>query len=299
VRVCKHHFKWVLRVQDTRLRNLGQARIGNGDVTADGRGAHGKQKTTTAETEQRIDDHLRSFPTEGSHYTLQNEQQYLDAALTASKMWHLYLKKHEPAAYQSLFEPVEDLDEDEDEDEDMDSDAATEGRKKAMAKPGGGGGEDPKPVVTYQRYLNHFHRLGLQIQKLASDTCSACDKAQLRIAESEDGEGKEQLQSAHTAHLELADKSYALRSRDQAKSFERETKAADMPLPFQSVPGVEYLVADFGGNIQLPKLAVGESFYLRKLRLYNYGMYFGSLDQHHFSFWSEAVANKTVQNTHS
>jgi hypothetical protein len=43
VRVCKHHFKWVLRVQDTRLRNLGQAKIGNGDRRDGGRQRRARQ----------------------------------------------------------------------------------------------------------------------------------------------------------------------------------------------------------------------------------------------------------------
>jgi hypothetical protein len=77
-RVCKHMLKWVFGVQDTRLRNICKAKINNGDVTADGRGAHGKQKKTSPDIEKRIDDHLKSFPTEGSHYTLNSTQEFLD-----------------------------------------------------------------------------------------------------------------------------------------------------------------------------------------------------------------------------
>ena len=239
-RVCKHFFKWVFGVQDTRLRNICKAKISNGDVAADARGKHGKQKRTSPDIEKRIDDHLKSFPTEGSHYTLNSTQKFLDSELTVHRMWRLYLKKHEPCIYQSMFKAASDDDKPEEEDEEL------------------------KPVVTYQRYLDHFNRSGLQIAALASDTCSSCDKAKLGI-EAAEGEEKVRLEAEHKAHLQLADKSYALRTRDQTRAFGKgETKASDVPLPFNSVGGIEYLVADFGGNVQLPKLAVGESFYLRK-----------------------------------
>ena len=78
-------------------------------MTADGRGAHGKQKTTTPDIEKRIDDHLKSFPTEGSHYTLGSTQEFLDSELTGHRMWRLYLKLHEPCVYRSMFEAVMDL----------------------------------------------------------------------------------------------------------------------------------------------------------------------------------------------
>jgi hypothetical protein len=242
--------KWVFGVQDTRLRNICKAKISNGDVTADGRGAHGKQKTTTPDTEKRIDNHLKSFPTEGSHYTLGSTQEFLDSELTGHRMWRLYLKKHEPCVYRSMFEAI------------VDSDDEPEGQQEKPDEEDGG----LKPVVTYQRYLDHFNEMGLQFAKLASDTCSSCDKAKLGI-EAAEGQEKERLEEEHKAHLQLADKSYALRTRDQARAFGKgQSKASDVPLPFNSVGGIEYLVADFGGNVQLPKLAVGESFYLRKLR---------------------------------
>jgi hypothetical protein len=239
--------KWVFGVQDTRLRNICKAKISNGDVAADARGKHGKQKTTTPDIEKRIDDHLKSFPTEGSHYTLGSTQEFLDSELTGHRMWCLYLKKHEPCVYRSMFEADDDQ------------------PKGQQARPEEGD-EELRPVVTYQRYLDHFNAMGLQFAKLASDTCSSCDKAKLGI-EAAEGEEKVRLEAEHKAHLQMADKSYALRTRDQTKAFGKgETTTDELPLPFNSVGGIEYLVADFGGNVQLPKLAVGESFYLRKLR---------------------------------
>lgn len=254
-RVCKHMLKWVFGVQDTRLRNLCNKKISNGDVTADGRGSHGKQKTTTEGTELRIDDHLRSFPTEESHYTLKNDQKkFLNSELSVKIMYRLFLKKHEASVYKSMFEAVVlELDSD---DEQPDN-------------PAEAGASELKPVVTYQRYLDHFNKMELQFEKLASDTCSACDKAKLLISQCEGPEEKARLKQAHKAHLELADKSYEMRTQHQAKAFGKGGTSAtgsDLPLPFNSESGIEYLVADFGGNVQLPKLAVGESFYLRKLR---------------------------------
>ena len=41
------------------------------------------------------------------------------------------------------------------------------------------------------------------------------------------------------------------------------------------------MVTDFGGNLQVPKLSVGESFYLRKLRVFNYGVYLGLCAREH------------------
>ena len=102
-RVCKEAFKSIHGVQDTRLKNLNRKILAGEAVEHDARGKHGKQPRIEADIPAQIDVHIRSFPTEASHYCLNKTEEFLDSELSVQKMWQLYLQKFESEYYQAAF----------------------------------------------------------------------------------------------------------------------------------------------------------------------------------------------------
>jgi hypothetical protein len=84
-RVCKDAFKSILGVQDTRLKNLNRKVLSGDAVEQDARGKHGKQRRVEADIPVQIDAHIRSFPTEASHYCLNKTEEFLDSELSVSE----------------------------------------------------------------------------------------------------------------------------------------------------------------------------------------------------------------------
>jgi hypothetical protein len=173
--VCKHAFKSILGVGNTRLTNLSKKLLHNERVELDNRGRHGKQPKIDALVPTQIDTHIASFPTETSHYCLNRADKILNSELSVLKMWCLYLEKHEPGVYTDMFEEVKSSDED-----------AHMGDQLQL-----------KPVCTYQRYLSHFTKSDLRFGKLAVDTCGTCDELQTRIDATADEERKRVLRAHH------------------------------------------------------------------------------------------------------
>ena len=135
-----------------------------------------------------------------------------------------------------------------------------------------------------------FNETGLQIGGLKVDSCGVCDGFQLKIQAAEEKAG---LTQEHEAHLKIADDSYAKRKKDQAVALEVDVDEKELPLEYRSVAGTETISSDFMGNICLPKLSAGETYYMRKLRLFNYGVHVGSVDRHSMYFWHEKQGRKT------
>jgi hypothetical protein len=277
--VCKHAFKSILGVQDTRLRNLNKKRLTKACIEDDGRGKHAGHRRIAAAVTEQIDAHISSFPTEPSHYVLHRVEEFLDMELSVRKMWHLYLEKHEPAVHSGMgldVDAEEEEEEEEEEDEAKDEDMVT------------------KPTVTYQRYLDHFHATGLRFGKLRLDTCGACDQFVLQAKGAEDDEEKQRIHALHQEHLTMADLAYKMRAQDLNTALDDGgLKPVDLPLPLRSVRGVETICSDYMGNLCVPKLSAGESYYKRKLKLFNYGIHVASLDQHQMYFYDEKEGRKT------
>lgn len=142
------------------------------------------------------------------------------------------------------------------------------------------------------RYLEHFHLSGLKFGSLKVDTCGICDEFSVKI-EAAEGETKEELYKKHQEHLQEADCSYQLRKQDQENALQEEVEVKELPMELRSSRGLAVITTDFMANIMLPKLSAGETFYLCHLKLFNYGIHVGSLDQHSMYFWGEREGRTT------
>jgi hypothetical protein len=68
LRVCKHTYKLVCGVQDSRLRALCAKIVNRVPVGEDRRGKHGQQRAFPEHLKQQVLAHIHSFPCEQSHY---------------------------------------------------------------------------------------------------------------------------------------------------------------------------------------------------------------------------------------
>jgi hypothetical protein len=266
LRVCKHAFRSILNVGDCRIGNIAKKVLRRERVELDGRGKHGMQPKFDNGLKEAILAHIHSFPRDTSHYTMTSTQEYLDAALSVRQMHRLYLEKHEPLVFKSM---VVNLDSEEEQEEEL------------------------QPAVKYAMYLLLFNETGLKIGGLKVDSCGVCDEFKVRIQAAPDEKEKARLAKDHEAHLKIADDSYARRKQDQATALEVDVEEKELPFEYRSVAGTESISSDFMGNICVPKLSAGETYYMRKLKLFNYGVHIGSVDRHSMYFWDEKQGRKT------
>ena len=97
VTVCKPTFLCLLGISASRINTvLRSQRMNGGVVLADRRGKydHSKQQIA-ADRIKFIEDHIRSFPVNESHYTRAHSEsrQYLSANLNIRKMYDLYVER--------------------------------------------------------------------------------------------------------------------------------------------------------------------------------------------------------------
>jgi hypothetical protein len=107
-------------------------------VSPDGRGKHANRPNRIPDdVVARIDSHIKSFPRQTSHYTLNaSPDKYLSADLSVRRMHHLYLIKFEPH--------IMSADEGDEEGDDAKADAADNGN------------DQQKPQVTYGTFTASF-----------------------------------------------------------------------------------------------------------------------------------------------
>ena len=124
------------------------------------------------------------------------------------------------------------------------------------------------------------------------------------------GEGLEEAKVKHQNHLGDAERALRMirkeltrAQRQQPKTDSEEESDSDatdsdepalmrLPLKARSQPGTEVITSDFQANLMTPKLTVGEAFYMRKLKTYNYGIYSGTRNKHTMVFWDEKTGHK-------
>jgi hypothetical protein len=157
-RVCLKAFTAILSIGSKQVKLLNTYAWTHGAmVPPDGRGKH-KNRPNRIKAVTRVDTHIKSFPRESSHYSLDPAaDRFLSADLSVRKMWRLYLVKYEP-----LTQPP---------DESGEEDG---GKADAAAQVEGAGDERQKPQVTYDYYLSRFHRFDLKFGVPAVDSCSRC-----------------------------------------------------------------------------------------------------------------------------
>jgi hypothetical protein len=279
VQVCNNAFLAILGVGATQVKNLNKQVWNHPDapISRDGRGMHGQQAQVPLDVVARVDAHIKAFPRKASHYALGGKR-YLSAELSAKQMWRLYLARYEPNVWASMQQHARDDDGDEEEDEEEDEQ------------------EDDvlQPVVVYQKYLERFNTMDLGFGKPPVDSCATCDRLKTALKACEDEEEAEALKTEKREHLVAADRFYKTRRHDQGLAETTRAQDADWHVPneegHRAADGVEFISSDMAGVLSTPKLTVGPSFYLRKLRTFCYGIWSAQANQHTLAFWSEREA---------
>jgi hypothetical protein len=250
-------------------------------VPADQRGRHSNRANKIPlDVVARIDQHIKSFPRESSHYSLDAEaEKFLSAELSVRRMWILYLVKFEP-----LTQP----------------DESDEGNADAAAQVEGAGDERQKPRVTYDYYLSRFRKYDLSFGVPAVDSCCRCDELKIQIKAAVDEDTADALRAERRAHLVEADRGYAMRLFDQKMAQECRAGDPDWECPtkeFCSWDASEFVCSDMAGVLSTPKVSANKAFYLRKLKTYCYSMFSGQAGQHSLGFWNEVTARTRITHT--
>ena len=115
-------------------------------------------------------------------------------------------------------------------------------------------------VLGHSRYLQDFVTTGLKFGKYSVDECATCTMLKEQI---DADPANDDLKLQKAKHLREADISYAQQTFDYALS--------------QKNTGTESVWFDMAAVIQIPKLATGKAFYLRKYKTYMEGF--------HISYW--------------
>jgi hypothetical protein len=220
-RVCLKAFTAILGIGTKQVKNLNAYAWANPNkalVPVDMRGKHDtRPNRIPADVVAQIDDHIKSFPRESSHYSLKTSKTFLSSDLSARKMWHLYLEKYEPHIRIIPSSDSSGADSD-----DTDSADGKEEKKRQRVGGGGGGGggggEDiddddaaQKPQITYDYYNERFNNFDLAFGKPVVDSCSTCDELELKIAAAEDEDDAAGLRAEWREHKLDAERGYAMR----------------------------------------------------------------------------------------
>jgi hypothetical protein len=240
----------------------------------DKRGKHdNRPNRIPADVVAQIDAHIKSFPREGSHYSLKTSKKFLAADLSVRKMWHLYLEKHEP----TIRLPSSDSSGTDSDGADNAADGKEEKKRRRIGGGGGGGGgggeadsddDEPaqKPVVTYDYYLEAFRKFDLAFGKPVVDSCSTCDELKNLITAAEDEDAAQALRVRRREHLKEADRGYAMRKHDQELAIaSRKASGKEWVCPaaeHRSWDATEFICSDMAGVLQTPKVPTNKAFYL-------------------------------------
>ena len=130
-------------------------------------------------------------------------------------------------------------------------------------------------MLGYSRYLQEFVTTGLKFGKYSVDECATCTMLKEQMDADPDNDD---LKLQKAKHLREADISYAQQTFDYALS--------------QKNTGTESVWFDMAAVIQIPKLATGKAFYLRKYKTYMEGFHMGSTKQNHLYCWGQKDGNK-------
>jgi hypothetical protein len=280
--VCLKAFIGILGVGSKQVKNLNAfswANPGGALVPQDGRGKHAtRPNRVPSSVVAQIDGHIKAFPRDDSHYSLNTNNKFLSAELSVGIMHRLYLAKYEPHILSS-----QEQDDGKAVDE-MDDGVAADDRK-----------EQQKPQVSYDFYNQRFRQFDLKFGLPTVDSCATCDEFILKIAAATDEDIADALRAQRRAHLVEADRGYAMRKHDQ--KLAEASRAADpkweCPVTDHcSWDGTEYVCSDMAGVLQTPRVSTNKGFYYRKLKTYCYGLYSGQAEQHTLGFWDETMAKK-------
>ena len=133
-------------------------------------------------------------------------------------------------------------------------------------------------VLSYARYLQEFNKTGLKFGRYAVDECALCTELKEKMEALNPSSNPEELaefqelEETKKEHLTQADIAY----KQQKYDYE---------LSQTSGSGVEAVWFDMAAVFQLPRLATGKAFYLRKYKTYMEGFHKGSTKENHMYLW--------------
>ena len=172
VQVCKKTFCDLHAITKRRIEILSGKLSAGVLLATDGRGKHSNRPhAIQSEVKDGIREHIRSFPKRTSHYSRSDNSKraYLAENLSISRMYRLYLDKHEPQI------------------------------KESGAKP-------QVKEWLYRKIFNEEFNLSFGYPR--SDTCETCDEMHIAIKAAKTDQEREPLQSDLAAHQEKASQGY-------------------------------------------------------------------------------------------
>ena len=226
-RICKLAFQNLHAITSSKVRHIvKQTKNGQPTVSPSLRGKHThRPNRLPAETREEVQNHIRSFPSESSHYSRAKNanRRYLAPTLTINSMYRLYAKQ------------------------------CIDDKKQ------------PVSSTMYRQIFTTDFNLGFGSPR--SDTCSRCEV----ISETEELENHKQMANAAFECQRL--------DRAQARSG-----------------SCVFITFDMEKTLPLPKLNVGEAFYLRQLWLYNTGIHLIQQkgERAFFHIWTEDEGRRGV-----
>ena len=173
VQICKKTFCNLHAVSKRRVENLAEKLVCGILVASDQRGKHSSRPHAISEQlKKQIRQHIESFPCRKSHYsqTDNRKRRYLSENLSISRMYLLYLEKHEPQVKDS----------------------------------------GDKPQVKewlYRKIFNEEYNLSFGYPR--SDTCETCDLLHVAIQASKYDTEREEATSELAEHQEKASQGYS------------------------------------------------------------------------------------------
>ena len=173
VQICKKTFCNLHAVSKRRVENLAEKLVCGILVASDQWGKHSSRPHAISEQlKKQIRQHIESFPCRKSHYyqTDNRKRRYLSENLSISRMYLLYLEKHEPQVKDS----------------------------------------GDKPQVKewlYRKIFNEEYNLSFGYPR--SDTCETCDLLHVAIQASKSDTEREEATSELAEHQEKASQGYS------------------------------------------------------------------------------------------
>ena len=103
--VCREAYASLHGVGTGRIRRTSKA-VGDGVVPTDNRGLHNNRpRAINEETKMKINEHIRSYPYEVSHYGRnRTKKRYLRPDPSVRKMYVMFVEKEFPEAYRQIAE---------------------------------------------------------------------------------------------------------------------------------------------------------------------------------------------------
>ena len=101
VQVCKNTFCVLHGIAKRRVEGVAAQLVDGVVIASDERGKHkSRPHSVPDEVKEKIREHIKLFPRRKSHYSRSSnrKREYLDEGLSISRMYRLYLEKHEPGA---------------------------------------------------------------------------------------------------------------------------------------------------------------------------------------------------------